>query len=488
MKKKLLLVGVLSFIFALAPVVRAEEELTSEAIFDKIAPNNVINVDAIKPLYIKENENYDSHENVYVYLKAYIYKNFPEKDISIDVSNCNDSLTNCSLKINYYTWYDEHMCNTDTTERNVELNWKTTDEGIKSKIDNYKKIASDTDITVSDLSLLSYLKNEPITYYYGSNNQIVYSNLVSKINDPHVSYLYLAGRGDDEPFVGISGGYLLFFYDGIIYGVIDTDVIEESILYIPEDTADTDEAVTAAIQKRIDGYFGANHGITVTKGSSISDYIAETEALLDLSKYGNKVHANYYALTVNGIERYFMILKDSSKFVAPKRELTDAKSSANVTISTTSTEVPTDTVVTVNTITEKTKEYEKIEKALKTNVFKAFDITLYSATTGGNITQLTNGNFVVTVPMGVEYLGKTLSAYYIKADGKLEEHPVTLDSLGNATFETNHFSTYIITEKIENEDALTISNAQTGDNIGFYAIMLGMGIGGVAIVFQKRQN
>ena len=118
---------------------------------------------------------------------------------------------------------------------------------------------------------------------------------------------------------------------------------------------------------------------------------------------------------------------------------------------------------------------------------KAFDISLHSNTVG-NITKLEKGVFEVRLPLGLEYVGRKLSAYYVKDDGSLEEHPITLDAEGNAVFETTHFSTYFIADA---SNKVTEEVPKTFDKADIYimlAISGAIGLFASIVFFRTKTN
>ena len=90
------------------------------------------------------------------------------------------------------------------------------------------------------------------------------------------------------------------------------------------------------------------------------------------------------------------------------------------------------------------------------------------------------------IPVPKEYEGKELFIYYINSNNKIEKHNVTIKD-GFASFETNHFSTYILTPL---SSVVDIENPQTGDNLLLY-IALGtmslIGIVGFGLLTKKKK-
>ena len=112
---------------------------------------------------------------------------------------------------------------------------------------------------------------------------------------------------------------------------------------------------------------------------------------------------------------------------------------------------------------------DDIKKILGTDNYKAYDITLYSNGMETNIEKLDNGKFQVRLPVPSEYEGKDLIVYYINANNEKEEHKVTVKD-NYITFETDHFSTYILTELQNNNNGNAIDNPKTLDDTTKYTI------------------
>ena len=300
---------------------------------------------------------------------------------------------------------------------------------------------------LEDLNLINYYLTQDLNKVsYVSNIMNFIPDIISLIQNQPITISLVAGMGgsgDDTEYIGISGlagGTAIVYYNGVAYGYIDhTGANIYNIIYIPENTENTKEAYVEAIKARLN-----NSSIEVTCAGVIpenSETVYVSLDGIDLSK----TDGNYYKLKINGQVYPFVVMKKAELNV-PKYE--QVEETTGVRISTTDLSIPFDTVITVEEVKENTEAYSKIVEVLKVSNFKAFDISLYSETLGTNITKLENGLFQVTIPIGKEYVGKNMAAYYINADNTIEEHDIIMDVEGNATFETDHFSTYIITEKL----------------------------------------
>ena len=136
-------------------------------------------------------------------------------------------------------------------------------------------------------------------------------------------------------------------------------------------------------------------------------------------------------------------------------------------------------ILSANTDTQ----YESCKEFLKqVNVSNGLvvDLKLFSESINKNISKLDSGIFKVYVPLTDELKTLDLTAYYIKDDGEIEKHKVTIED-NYLVFETNHFSTYIIGgNKIENPATL--------DNIGKIIVVNSLSfIALIGALFYKKK-
>ena len=177
-----------------------------------------------------------------------------------------------------------------------------------------------------------------------------------------------------------------------------------------------------------------------------------------------------------------------------------AKAGATVT----GTNVPTGATVTVNTVTDK-DTLAKVDKAVKDTLsskvgkYAVLDITMLDAA-GAKIQPLNNGNVLVTidVPSTLD-ANKGLVVYRMEDNGTLTELKTSVEN-GKVSFETNHFSTYIVAEKAAvAEETTTVAAAKetttaktnspkTGDAAPVAALMVvALGACG-AVIASKKKN
>ena len=131
------------------------------------------------------------------------------------------------------------------------------------------------------------------------------------------------------------------------------------------------------------------------------------------------------------------------------------------------------------------EKQQKEEEKLGTDNYISYDINLYSAAKNAKIEKLKNGLFEVSIPVPTKLEGKTLAIYYENSDGKLEEYEVVVNN-GMATFKTNHFSVYTLSEKLEVKE----NNPKTGDQIMTWISLGIISLIGLSctLVYRKRYN
>ena len=126
----------------------------------------------------------------------------------------------------------------------------------------------------------------------------------------------------------------------------------------------------------------------------------------------------------------------------------------------TTKELPLDTKMVTKNINE--DEIKILDK--NKNNFIAYDITLKS----NDIEIQPNNNIKITIPVPDNFDGSDLIVYRIEGENKIE-YKVTINEIENkkyATFETYHFSTYVLaeTKKIEENNAPTQEPESTPEN------------------------
>ena len=312
--------------------------------------------------------------------------------------------------------------------------------------------------TVNDMEFINNFYYYDDAYNPGTgnyNSTVIYDAISQLINNKHVSYFYSPDGGAGNFFVQKYAGKLVLYYDGIAYGITDAyiETSTQGIMYVPDETDDTEDAFVEAAQKRINEYLGANSGVTISYKRDV-EYGDIDNTMIDVTGYDGKV----YELSYGAKTEEILIAKDSSKMKNSTFLASDVNNNINVISD--DAVYPANTIVSSNQLDTNSDEYKNILKRLKVDKAQVFDINLFSPTIG-DINEFNGENFNVTLPINLTLWGnKKLFAYYIKDDGSVEKHEITLDDF-IAGFETNHFSTYIIAEEVDD----SVLNPGTSDKL-----------------------
>lgn len=377
----------------------------------------------------------------------------------------------------------------------VEFEFEETNPKIKEKVNKYLKeftIEENSPIEenlmlMEDLETINYRYNEIL---YGSsiemgNSMVNYSSeFKKKIKNNNLTAKLDTRAGWAGPFYGGAFGFLNLEYNGIVYGTVEVFGFRlANIIYVPDNTKDTREAYIEAALKRIKDYLPKSAKVELTYKDLIAN-INEDELdftideLVDVSK----TLGEYYNLKLNGEDLDFFIVKDSSKIKKPEFNTEDIET--NIIIKTDNSEVPLDTKIMAEILGKDTKEYKELMKQLNAKNGMTLDLKLFSESIKKYISKLSDGNFKVYVPIPENLRGKNISAYYIKDDGTIEEHKITVEG-DYFVFDTTHFSMYTLAEKEE------IKNPQTYDGIMSSIMFTVVSICGIVLIlttYKKEQN
>ena len=168
-----------------------------------------------------------------------------------------------------------------------------------------------------------------------------------------------------------------------------------------------------------------------------------------------------FCVEIAGIQRWFVTVKDSDSMMTPEYKSSDA--ATDVSVESTDSSVPLDTLVSVDKMTEG-DEYDEIMDVLKVGSHETFDIKLFSGTLNNYVTKLTNGKFQVKIPIGATLKDKNLIVYYV--DEKLEVHEYEVKIAdGYATFDTDHFSVYTLAAKADTSVEVNDGKAEITEDI-----------------------
>lgn len=462
-----------------------------EAISDIVAPNDIISMNSIAPT---KPEEMDFYTNGYF---AELNEDYKDQNIHVLLSDCDATFATCNLIV--VEQGPEDPLPIETFTRLVTVDWEPTNSSIKTKIDGYINKLLDIQgmgqwgpnryyFDITDMSLINYyisantkglddsVVNRTISYSETLRNMFGGANMTYSL-DLRAGTSYL-------PFSTSAFGGLLFNYEGIVYGFAEQVGIKFiEAIYVPSDTVLSDAALIAAANTRIKEYL-PNSNITITAGDSLDTFLNEYYEQLDFSELidTTKTTDKSYLVNFGSFSVPFVIVADSSKMTNPEFATSDLNT--DVTISSEETSIPLDTIVSVSELDEEGEIYQELLRLIGADKMISYDLRLFSKAKNNNITKLDNGKFLVSIPVPSEFEGKTLIVYYVNAKNEKEAYEVTVKD-GYASFETDHFSIYSLTEKVGE------ANPQTYDGITTYFI-LGMvsliGLLGTGNYFKKRMN
>ena len=353
---------------------------------------------------------------------------------------------------------------------------------------------------VEDLESINFLYNtqraKEDAFYI--NKIVNYSSKIHElVGNANIDFIYdVRAGGSDSDFTDTFIGPMNVLYNGIVYRSIDPiGYTLTQIIYVPDNTEKTREAFIKAATDRISSYL-KGVDVKITYGGKIADLdegqyswesvICDEETgdcdfeyhkLFDFSKSTGE----WYKVKIGNKEYKYFIVADSSKMVTPKVNTKDVET--NIYIATGSFDTPLDSKISVQKLSKDSEEYKKLAKKLDIIKELAFDLNLYSSSLNMYITELSDGSFKVYIPVDEATAKQDLEAVYVKEDGTIEKHPITIEKIGDtiyAVFETNHFSTYSIVK------ANSTKNPKTGDNV--YSLIFIMFASLACLVYLSKKK
>lgn len=263
--------------------------------------------------------------------------------------------------------------------------------------------------------------------------------------------------------------------NGVLYYTIGGVFFANPLIKVPSDVEDTEEAIIeyccSKIDERYKRIYLDNYSIdyTFVKGEKENEYIFTIE---DSAKYTVTVKKAVNTSTNTNTTKPTIDLTD---------ETTNVKFNASFGI------VPSNTLLEVSEIKEGAI-FEKVKSALsQITKFIAFDITLKS----DDEKIQPNGKVKISIPIPNEFDKENLVVYRIEDDGNKIEYAVTVEG-EYATFETDHFSNYVLAEMAEEVLQVTKKldeEPKTGEEnyvvlASFIAVVSFAGM----IVMRKQEN
>ncbi len=303
-----------------------------------------------------------------------------------------------------------------------------------------------------------------------------YTNIVND-NSVELNIGYSAGWTEYGIFVGIGEGNtgLGIFKNEILYNVVDIPRNLTNILVPVIDVPNTinEEDLKEYVLSIINNYINK---------SGYQEPVESTQCTL---KKGATVKGvdipNGYTITFNGTDSYDLIIRQEESTLQIKDEAT------NIKIDTTTAVLPVNTKLVADEIKEG-ETFNLATKVLKDLVDKinVYDITLQS----NGVKVQPNGKVKVSIPIPEGMDTNNLVVYRIDEAGNKTEYIVTVETIDNiqyATFETDHFSIYVLGEKINTPTAVAEGEKDDTPKTGTNNVVLNnlgliVGLGTVAII------
>ena len=317
----------------------------------------------------------------------------------------------------------------------------------------------------------------------------VLKNYYSKFEtDSSIKFVYHGGGAGDGLYLNYYiDGYVAVYKNGIYYDNANVDknmCAYVTSINIPSTVTDNElnDYIINAIKKYNQEYASKitkiEEGINGNENDICEGYF--TELISNTS--------NIYTITSatpSGSMSEYIIVKRTSNYT-----LNDTKT--NIKLETANGVIPSNTVLEVAPITEGTT-YNTVKTAL-TNIskFKVYDINLLS----DGVKIQPNGKVKISIPVPTEYNKSNLVVYRVADNGDKTEYAVTVNG-DVATFETDHFSTYVLAEKevaqnTENTDNKTDrkkdDTPKTGTTASIYFMIPVTVISAIGIIAFRRKK
>ena len=297
------------------------------------------------------------------------------------------------------------------------------------------------------------------------------------VKDDTVTVMVFSGAGSDiEQDVDIG-----IFKNGILYDIRSLGwVTGIPVINVPKTMPDNELSEYVINQYKDWSMDYGSKIIGIEKGDNVTN------------EYGKIPNIYTVKVTENSPDALIIIRRTDSSL-----QLKDE--STNIRVDTDTTVLPENTQLIVNELKEG-QVYETATRVLNDLVDKmyVYDITLQNE----GVEVQPNGNVKVSIPIPNVLNTSNLIVYTIDDEGNKTEYEVkveTIDNVKYATFETDHFSTYVLTEeKTEqntvNENGLEVkgekdNTPKTGTastTLGMIALVSILGIGIIVLIKKHK--
>lgn len=275
-------------------------------------------------------------------------------------------------------------------------------------------------------------------------NLVIKTECNKLLNDSSLGYEFYPIQGDWDTFTGyVMQGMIAISKNNVIYYQVGrTNINANATLTIPDNIEDTEQAYI-------------DYALPIIK-DKLNQSTGGKGTLISIEK---GTEANEFIINYDYIE------KSSATIILKKANNTEVSKTINITDNTTNIKlesntsvIPNDTVLEVKPITDGII-LSTVKESLNgiSTEFKIYDITLKS-----NGTEIQpNGKVKISIPIPSDYNKDRLEVYRIADNGEKIKYEITIEG-DYATFETDHFSTYVLAEKEEQQEQAT-NNEQTSN-------------------------
>ncbi len=246
------------------------------------------------------------------------------------------------------------------------------------------------------------------------------------------------GAGESSVCSTYFSNELIITRNGVAYFSVICVLKGNMVITVPASIEDTDKAIidysSQIIKERMKNLeFEESdiNSLTITKGTEQDKYIVN------------------YTLFGNNETETIIIRKTKQEAVTVTDKTTNIKLDTNANI------VPVNTILNSTEIKDE-KTLNVVKESLKefSNKYTTYDITL----TSNGVKIQPNGKVKISIPIPTDYDKTKLAVYRVADNGEKTKYDVKVE--GNyATFETDHFSTYVLAE-----NNVTIANTNTNNN------------------------
>lgn len=457
-----------------------------------------LDVDSVPYSVLEKNAcsfTYDEYVSRHPYSDTYTEEKLQE-DYNIDINYCKSSLKyhafshisdNASFlvsedgkEITASVSYDEGTINKSCTLRYPEY-----DEEV---VETAKEISGKLDYVYT---LYGYDVINSFYHYGPLSNDVWNSNYVMyrfpKIKEVLMDYPEFGYDTSSEAggvgFSHSSGGFIKFIKNDILYGVHYYSANYYGMLLVDKDEEGT---TLEKAQRALENHFGEN--VDFRFDDEVWDI---DDSGFDLAnKAFGTTGIDYEGIDVTlfiGNTQFNIGAVEMDKKAIKDFEVRAKHKGTGVHVYTNSYEVPVDATLEVEDVT---KDMDNVFDKAMYKVHSAYDIDVVKMRDGGFVKTIENG-IDVYLPITGKKVGDKLTVYHITDNEKgegFDGEVVEEDGKLYVKFRTTHFSTYAVAEELSTSGSGSITNPNTGDNLGLYIILGLSGLGALVLGIRKFKS